>query len=882
MVLFPLAAGLVVMNPAVGYEVRSEANLPAPLVRTASYFDGQKAHIMGGFVEKTRRVVDLEPISGDVSSWTAQEDVFATTAGDGRFVYSFADRVRRYDPSTGSVTRGQSFAYPTAKSAVETSGPIYIFGGERYDIFSEDYESSREILRYDATSQSLARMSSLTPTPLYYRYAAFFDPRDSVCPGGCIFLLGVHDTLHPDPNQPIVHYRYHPATDTITPIHVAWPGRLQAAAVAWSGTYAYLFLEQENKDGSKSPAGVYRFDPVTLGLSKIAATLPDNRTAFAVASAADAAYITGGLGRNDVLRFDFATETFSLSHVLSTEIHGHGAVWVGSRIQLVGGAQQDFVSQATTFDPLTGAVSQGLTLPSGLVDSTVAGTRLGVAYLFGGRTRMGLSNQILRYDPSSSSITVAGTLPTPRSGLSSAYNGSFIYLFGGADAWGGLAEVLRFDPLDGSLKKMSEQLPRPTSGTGAAFDGRYIYVFGVIEEDHNPLIPRARALRYDPVADKMVRVGGYSFGATLTNIPVLYDGVNIWLLPFFEPVRFSPADEQFVRMTPSISLYPQGTRASGFVAQGRIYTVSDKIRALILTPGPVESLATVRGPDIGSINLSWSPSDPSTYSPNSHPITQYRVYRDSSPMGTTRQLIASVANPAFADTGLPLGAVRFYWVSAVNADGEGPLSFVVRGEAPGTPKPPQGLSGLSGPNRGEITIQWGVADDGGRRITSYRIYASDSGTGSNLIAEVGPSSITFTDSGLADGQESKYQVAAVNELGEGLRSPQIAARAPFAPSAPRDLTTSLGPSVGRVTLKWVAPATHPIAALDGFRVYRGSSEADLSLVAVVGRVTTFVDEGCGVGNICHYKVSAFNVAGEGLRSNTAQAVGLRVSVGPVW
>ena len=49
----------------------------------------------------------------------------------------------------------------------------------------------------------------------------------------------------------------------------------------------------------------------------------------------------------------------------------------------------------------------------------------------------------------------------------------------------------------------------------------------------------------------------------------------------------------------------------------------------------------------------------------------------------------------------------------------------------------------------------------------------------------------------------------------------------------------------------------------------------------MGRVTTFVDEGCGIGNICHYKVSAFNAAGEGPRSNTARGVGLRVSVGPI-
>ncbi|HEX2346332.1 MAG TPA: fibronectin type III domain-containing protein [Gaiellaceae bacterium] len=92
-------------------------------------------------------------------------------------------------------------------------------------------------------------------------------------------------------------------------------------------------------------------------------------------------------------------------------------------------------------------------------------------------------------------------------------------------------------------------------------------------------------------------------------------------------------------------------------------------------PGAPTSLAA--SPGDASASLSWNAPSFTGGSP----VTGYRVYRGTSPNPTTALTPDLGVQTTYADTGLVNGTTYYYKVSALNANGEGPLS----GQAQATP-----------------------------------------------------------------------------------------------------------------------------------------------------------------------------------------------------
>jgi len=92
-------------------------------------------------------------------------------------------------------------------------------------------------------------------------------------------------------------------------------------------------------------------------------------------------------------------------------------------------------------------------------------------------------------------------------------------------------------------------------------------------------------------------------------------------------------------------------------------------------PGAPTSLAA--SPGDASASLSWNAPSFTGGSP----VTGYRVYRGTSPNPTTALTPDVGVQTTYADTGLVNGTTYYYKVSALNANGEGPLS----GQAQATP-----------------------------------------------------------------------------------------------------------------------------------------------------------------------------------------------------
>lgn len=125
-------------------------------------------------------------------------------------------------------------------------------------------------------------------------------------------------------------------------------------------------------------------------------------------------------------------------------------------------------------------------------------------YIFGGEAQAGKSNQIFKFEPSTSAfVQMRSTLPSPRTCLSAVWSGRFVYIFGGQGDGAGLGlnpnlnEVLQYDPGTDQLSKLTAVLPVPRSCMAAVWDGLAAYLFGGYDDPLNGRTSN-QVVKFDP------------------------------------------------------------------------------------------------------------------------------------------------------------------------------------------------------------------------------------------------------------------------------------------------------------------------------------------------------------------------------------------------
>lgn len=173
--------------------------------------------------------------------------------------------------------------------------------------------------------------------------------------------------------------------------------------------------------------------------------------------------------------------------------------------------------------------------------------------------------------------------------------------------------------------------------------------------------------------------------------------------------------------------------------------------------------------------------------PDGSSITGFEIRvvdADGNQVGALRT--ADPADGSLLVDGLTNGAAYRFQVRAVNNVGPGPYSdfsaeVVPAPVIPGTPA----IGAVSGGDR-QATVNWTApADDGGSPVTGYSILvldAADNQIGELRPAEAGATSLVVT--GLPAGDPVRFQVAAVNAVGEGLYSDISEAATPTETVAP--------------------------------------------------------------------------------------------------
>jgi titin len=254
------------------------------------------------------------------------------------------------------------------------------------------------------------------------------------------------------------------------------------------------------------------------------------------------------------------------------------------------------------------------------------------------------------------------------------------------------------------------------------------------------------------------------------------------------------------------------------------------------------------------VNITWGVPA----SDEGSPITNYRIYRGTSPGGES--FFIEIGNVQyFNDTTVTNNITYYFKVSAVNSLGEGPQSNEASGTPIGPPLAPQNLQAVAGD--GQVVLTWiAPISDSGAAITNYRIHRGLAPDSEILLVEVGNIFIYY-DAGLTNGVTYYYKVSAVNSQGEGAQSNEASVTPVAVPSEPINLVATSGDSF--INISWNTPASDGGSPVTNYRIYRGAISGGETFLIEMGDVLFYNDTSVTNGITYYYKVSAKNSEGEG-------------------
>ncbi|WP_455211926.1 fibronectin type III domain-containing protein, partial [Kaarinaea lacus] len=255
---------------------------------------------------------------------------------------------------------------------------------------------------------------------------------------------------------------------------------------------------------------------------------------------------------------------------------------------------------------------------------------------------------------------------------------------------------------------------------------------------------------------------------------------------------------------------------------------SDEMVAIPQQPLPAVPQNLTAQPSDGEIMLSWD---------DDGQAERFELYWSTSAnVGLNAQRIASVSAP-FHHVQLVSGQTYYYRLRAINSSGASALSseLMVTAEAgggssstplPGNPPPAPNFGGITLlPGDGQIAIRW-------QRVTNAQGYAIYWNTSANVsesdarLAHVtlmnSPGSTASADqsaqqlyvhTGLTNGQTYYYRIAALNEAGQSLSSPEVFGRPEkIVPGRPANVEIAAGD-------QWIAVRWNPVQNAASYNLY---------------------------------------------------------------
>lgn len=484
---------------------------------------------------------------------------------------------------------------------------------------------------------------------------------------------------------------------------------------------------------------------------------------------------------------------------LWNSVNGSATLLADGRVLAAGGCCQDAESLAYIFDPVAGAWSPAASLSDAREGHGAVRLADGRVLLMGGVVGGHVSNTAAVYDPMSDTWSPAAPMadiryrPTPL-----LLDDGRVVVAGGiphglprCDVW----EI--YDPVSGAWSRTAAA-PACLNASGVTLlqDGR---ILGVSAEAAD-----AVSLLYDPDADQWSRAA---------TPRVQRRDLQVWPLE----------DGSALVMGPPATTDNQGRYRPGSLAE-------------LYYPGPVPPAAPTgvasqyqccQGPH----TITWAAS-------SSPDVVGYRIYRAHGYHPLRLVATTGPTETAFVDTPPTASPGYHYAVTAVNTIGESALAL--------EPGPFPWLPGFASATKladGSIKITWAVKVDGDDRPASFQIYRQAPGVFEELVGEVAAADSgtdafghgQFRMQAPDDWAETWYQVRMITQSGA---DELVGWARPSEQLTPPRLEATSAPD--GVHLRWT-PADDAVSPT-AFRIYRGSTRFDLSLLEEVsGTQTAFLD-----------------------------------------
>jgi len=240
-------------------------------------------------------------------------------------------------------------------------------------------------------------------------------------------------------------------------------------------------------------------------------------------------------------------------------------------------------------------------------------------------------------------------------------------------------------------------------------------------------------------------------------------------------------------------------------------------------------------------------------------IIGYNLYKGLSQDDIS--VFVSLPKRSFDDYSVVNNVTYYYAASAINNMGEGNLTEVVDATPEAKkrlPGPPINLTASTG-NK-VVRLSWEEPfDNGGLDIIGYNIYKGSTAAPFGLFFNT--TDTGFNDTAVLNFKTYQYAVSAVNALGEGPRSDNLSAMPVDMPGPVLNLTAD--GKDGSVQLDWKPPTKDGGSPIKGYRIFKGSTADDVTLMVAEVTDTVFRDLIVTNGQIYYYTVSALNNYAEG-------------------
>ena len=266
----------------------------------------------------------------------------------------------------------------------------------------------------------------------------------------------------------------------------------------------------------------------------------------------------------------------------------------------------------------------------------------------------------------------------------------------------------------------------------------------------------------------------------------------------------------------------------------------------------------------GKIEVSWEAVDGAV---------EYQVYCASSKNGTY-SLVETTTNVSYTHTGAVAGETYYYYVVAVDDNGEKSSKSNIVSRTCDLPQPEISVSNVA--STGKIKVSW-EAIDGAVEYEVYRATAKD-GTYDLMKTTTGTS---YTNTGAKAGETYYYKVIArASKSSADSAYSEIKSRTCDMPQP--EITVSNVASSGKIKVSW--------EAIDGaveYEVYRAASKDGTYTLVNTTTNTSCTDTGAVAGNTYYYKVvaraskSAANSAASEVKSRTCDLPRPKISVSNV-